>query len=104
MKINCWEYKKCGREPNGSKVDELGICPSSTEEALNGVHGGKNAGRACWVVAGTLCNGMIQGTFAKKYNNCFECNFFKTVKEEEGSNQIMAIALLNKIRKSKVAL
>ena len=104
MKINCWEYKKCGREPNGSKVDELGICPSSTEEALNGVHGGENAGRACWVVAGTLCNGMIQGTFAKKYNNCFECNFFKTVKEEECSNQIMAIALLNKIRKSKVDL
>ena len=99
MKTNCWEFKKCGREQNGSKVDELGVCPSSTEKALDGVHGGNNAGRACWVVAGTLCNGIIQGTFARKYNNCFECNFFKTVKEEEGSNMVMAIALLNRIGK-----
>ena len=102
VKINCWEYKKCGREPNGSKVDELGICPSSTEETIDGVHGGKNAGRACWVVGGTLCEGEIQGTFAKKYDNCFECDFFKAVKEEEGSNLMMAIALLNKMRNSKV--
>ncbi len=99
-KINCWEFKKCGREPNGSKVDELGICPSSTEEILDGVHGGKNSGRACWVVGGTLCEGKIQGTFAKKFNNCLECNFFKTVKEEEGPNLVMAIVLLNKLRKN----
>jgi hypothetical protein len=76
-KINCWEFKKCGREPNGSKVADLGICPSSTETILDGIHGGKNSGRACWVVGGTLCEGKIQGTFAKKFNNCLECNFFK---------------------------
>ena len=99
-KINCWEFKKCSREPNGSKVDELGICPSSIEMNLDGVHGGKNAGRACWVVGGTLCEGKIQGTFAKKYDSCFECDFFKTVKEEEGSALVMAIVLLNRIRKS----
>lgn len=98
-KTNCWEFKKCGREPNGSKADELGICHSSTEGILDGVHGGKNSGRACWVVGGTFCNGKIQGTFAKKFNNCLDCDFFKTVKEEEGSNLVMAIVLLNKIRK-----
>lgn len=98
-KINCWEFKNCGREPNGSKVDELGICPSSTEKALDGVHGGKNAGRACWVVAGTMCKGKLQGTFAQKYNSCMECDFCKTVKKEEDANLVMSIVLLNKLRK-----
>ena len=28
--INCWEVKKCGREPGGAKVAELGVCPAST--------------------------------------------------------------------------
>lgn len=31
-RTNCWEYFKCGREPGGSKVDELGVCPAATEE------------------------------------------------------------------------
>jgi len=25
--LNCWEFKKCGREPGGEKASELGICP-----------------------------------------------------------------------------
>jgi hypothetical protein len=28
-KLNCWEVKKCGREPGGVKVKELGVCPAS---------------------------------------------------------------------------
>jgi len=51
MKTNCWEYKKCGREPGGSKARELGIYLAATETKMAGVHGGSQAGRACWVVA-----------------------------------------------------
>ena len=36
-KLNCWEVKKCGREPEGAKVAELGECPASTENKLHGV-------------------------------------------------------------------
>jgi len=32
---NCWEYKKCGREPGGIKVHELGVCPATVEEGLD---------------------------------------------------------------------
>lgn len=85
-KLNCWEFNKCGREPGGAHAREQGICPASTEIKLDGIHGGKNAGRACWVVSRTLCNGEIQGSFAKKYDNCMECDFCKRVKEEELSN------------------
>ncbi len=82
-KQNCWEHKKCGRQPGGHKTAELGICPASMEQALNGAHGGMNAGRACWVVAGSLCGGKIQGTYAKKLLNCWRCDFMNRVKLEE---------------------
>lgn len=98
MKQNCWEFKKCGREPGGSKVNELGICPASTEKRLDQENDGKNAGRACWVIAGTLCKGEIQGTFANKFKNCNECEFCKLVKEEEGPKLKLSATLLAKIK------
>lgn len=83
MKINCWEFKKCGREPGGSKARELGICSAATETLMDGEHGGHNAGRSCWVVAGTLCKGEIQGSFASKFRECEMCDFYKKVLDEE---------------------
>jgi hypothetical protein len=56
-KPNCWEFMKCGRQPRGERVATLGVCPAATEKKLDGTHHGKNAGRACWAVAGTLCEG-----------------------------------------------
>jgi len=83
MKANCWDFKKCGRGPNGAHVQELGVCPVSTYAALNGMHGGKNAGRACWVVVGSLCGGTVQGNEEQKQSACWECDFLHLVKQEE---------------------
>lgn len=83
MGLNCWEFKKCGREPGGKKAGELGICPATTNADLDGVHGGKNGGRSCWVVAGSLCGGKIQGSYAQKLSNCWKCEFMNAVKKEE---------------------
>ncbi len=99
-KQNCWEFKKCSREVGGAKVEELGTCPANTTPELDGTHGGKNAGRACWVVSGTMCGGKVQGTFAKKYDNCEKCDFYRIVKQEEGHKYIFAPLLLNLIRKA----
>lgn len=86
-KANCWVFKKCGREVGGQKVNELGVCPVAVDQSLDGAHGGLNAGRACWVVAGTLCGGKLQGTFAKKLHNCWNCEFMKKVQQEEESQE-----------------
>ncbi len=85
MKQNCWEFKKCGREPGGAHVREFGPCPVVTYAALNGLHGGRNAGRACWVVAGSLCGGKVQGNEEQKRKACWECDFLHLVKKEEES-------------------
>ncbi len=96
-KMNCWEFKKCGREPGGLHQD-LGVCPAALEKRLDGVHGGKNGGRACWVVAGTFCDKQVQGTFAKKYVNCEKCDFYGTVLDDEGPGHKLAIFLLGKLK------
>jgi hypothetical protein len=97
-KINCWEFKNCYREKGNPIAEELGICPASTELSLDGIHGGKNAGRACWAVAGTMCEGVVQGTFALKYENCGLCDFYEKVKDEEGENLIPTVLILKKYK------
>ena len=91
---NCWDHKSCGRQPGGQKVAELGVCPVTTATSANGMNRGRNAGRACWVVSGSLCGGKVQGTFATKLGNCMACDFYKTVKAEEGSAYVNSTALL----------
>jgi hypothetical protein len=84
MSKNCWQFKNCGREPGGVKTAELGICSATIYEQYNGKNNGKNAGRYCWKVAGTLCGGKVQGTYAQKLMNCVACDFYKAVRQEEG--------------------
>ena len=81
---NCWEVKECERKPGEKNVDEQGVCPAATDRLKEGINRGNYAGRYCWRVAGTLCGGKTQGTYAKKLESCLECDFFKRVQEECG--------------------
>ena len=62
--MNCWEFKKCGREAGGLKSKEFGVCPAYPDK-----------GCECARVAGTLCGGKIQGSFARKLHNCLHVRF-----------------------------
>lgn len=84
MSLNCWDFKKCGRQPGGSRVSDLGVCPASTDAKADGLNGGRNGGRICWALTGTLCGGKVQGTFAQKLTNCMECEFYRLVQTEQG--------------------
>ena len=85
MKKNCWEVKNCGRHVGGMHEKDFGTCPAYSEVRLNGIHGGQNAGRACWIVEGTLCGGRVQGSYAEKLSNCVQCDFYSQVRKEETS-------------------
>ncbi len=61
----CWEYMKCGRDK-----DATAKCPAYP-----------NFGRICWAVAGTFCQGKVQGTFAQKYEDCRKCEFYRMAKK-----------------------
>ncbi|MHB8092276.1 MAG: HD-GYP domain-containing protein [Syntrophales bacterium] len=66
VRLNCWEFMKCGREVGGAKAEELGVCPAYPDH-----------GRHCARIVGTLCGGEVQGSFARKFRNCRKCPFFK---------------------------
>lgn len=86
VKLNCWEYNKCGREHGGANVIELGICSATTDASADGFNGGKNGGRICWAVAGTMGSAKNHRTHTQELISCLVCDFFKLVKEEEGDN------------------
>lgn len=65
--LNCWDFMKCGRERGGAKSNQMGVCKAYTRQA----------GQACWLVAGTLCGGTVQGSYAQKKSNCMVCDFYK---------------------------
>lgn len=74
--MNCWEYKKCGRETGGTKAVELGVCPAYP-----------NGGKDCWKIAGTFCGGMVQGTEAQKKKSCLTCDWYLMVNPLTGTKQ-----------------
>ena len=85
-KLNCWEDTKCGREPGGTRSEQFGPCPAATDVTCDGINGGNNAGRLCWAIPATLCEGNVQGTCSDKAGNYQQCSFFRRVKYEEGTH------------------
>ena len=98
-KVNCWEYKDCGRQPGGSNVAELGECPATLSKEVDGMHGGNLGGRVCWAISGTFCSGTKQGSFASKMKSCQTCNFFKVIQMEEGDYFESINSILRRLQK-----
>ena len=96
-KLNCWEFRKCGREPGGANVDALGVCPAAVASSADCINGGKNGGRVCWIISGTMCCGKIEGTFAAKIGDCLRCDFYGKVLREEGGQFVSMARILSKI-------
>jgi GlcNAc-P-P-Und epimerase len=97
-KLNCWEVMQCGRGPAEGFTGGKDICPAARDPRLDGVHGGINSGRACWVVAGTMCAGEVQGTFARKFEACQACRFFQQVLREERGEFQQTAGLLRMLK------
>lgn len=94
-RMNCWEFFDCGRELGGKKTVELGTCPAAAKTELNGVNDGKNGGRACWAVAGTLCEGEVQGSYAQKLGNCLKCDFHAFVHGQQKEKYVSTKKILD---------
>lgn len=63
--VNCWEFMNCGKERTGD-------CPAYP-----------NGGKVCYLFAGTLCGGMIQGIHAIKIQTCRQCVFYKHLRSRK---------------------
>ena len=72
--LNCWDLINCERQKGGKKVNELDECIASKE----------GMGHSCWVIAGTLCGGKIQGTHAQKIGFCTSCKVYQLYNRSRG--------------------
>jgi len=84
---HCWEKKQC-------KCKD-GTCPAY-----------QNENRRCWLIAGTMCDGKVEGKFAQKFESCTECDFFN---ESVGTEQIsklkeLVIVLIHSLQQKKANL
>jgi hypothetical protein len=83
-KLNCWEYKNCGREKGGLMTPILGECPVPSFMKYDGLNGGLGAGRSCWMVPHSLCASRnASGTGSHR---CYTCEFYKRVVFEQEEN------------------
>ncbi|WP_339137578.1 MAG: hypothetical protein WGN25_05780 [Candidatus Electrothrix sp. GW3-4] len=100
-KKNCWEVKKCGRQPGGNQVKNQGICPASTIMAVSGINNGINGGRACWALTGTMSGPAekVQGSFARiLHTSCYDCEFYEQVLSEEQDAFEGTIQIIEKLK------
>ncbi len=86
--LNCWEYTGCGLEPDGLKSERYGICPAASDKSYSGINSGRNAGRFCWTIFGTMCRYRQQGDYAQKRTECMDCDFYHMVIAEEGTRNL----------------
>jgi len=63
----CWEHMQCKMDVNHDES-----CPAYPY-----------FGRICWTVAGTLCAGKIQGTYAQKIHDCSKCGYYCQVQSSQ---------------------
>ncbi len=65
--------------------------------SANGINGGKNAGRICWLIANTMCKGDTESTFEVMITTCAECDFYKLVRAEGGEEVTLSIDKLREV-------
>lgn len=68
FRTQCWEFTKCGVEKMENSLEKR--CPAFP-----------NFGRICWAIAGTFCEGKVQGAVAQKLGDCRKCDFYQRVVE-----------------------
>ena len=81
IKLNCWEFKKCGREPGGTNASQRETCPAAVESRADGIHNGLNGGRCCWAVTAALRQQGI--SLEQSGMGCNGCDFYRLVRNEE---------------------
>ena len=79
--MNCWEFKKCGREPDGENVSVFGGCPVPVAIGFDGINNGKNGGRSCWIIRESACEQIMRKCCVQELIECRQCGFYASVKK-----------------------
>ncbi|MBD3402113.1 hypothetical protein GF420_04405 [candidate division GN15 bacterium] len=81
-KLNCWEFRDCGRERNGVLADVKGVCPVALALEYDGMNDGQAGGRVCWMIrrCPVTASAFPPG---ERTSDCHLCTFYRRVAHEE---------------------
>jgi hypothetical protein len=88
-KLNCWEFKKCGREPGGKNLSVFGVCSVPVTIGFDNVNNGKNGGRSCWIIRESACEEVMRKCCVQEIRECRQCDFYRFVNETEKKHVAM---------------
>ena len=83
-KLNCWEFMKCGKGPDTAGSNGHDICSVASAVIADGLNGGDNGGRICWVIAENYFKGSIHCSEKRIIHSCYACEFRYLVTMDEG--------------------
>ena len=95
-RMNCWEFKQCGREPGGRNVEKYGRCSVPVSVEHNGMNNGKNGGRSCWILREAACEKIMRACRVDEIKECRQCRFHIHVKKSECSGRFFHKLIQNK--------
>ena len=80
---------KCGKGPDTkSQNGKSGYCPVARAKSADGLNGGINGGRICWILIGNKCGNSSGCSPSKDISSCDSCDFHERVKKEEGLRKV----------------
>jgi hypothetical protein len=94
QKLNCWEFKKCGRQKGGLMVTVLGECQVSKYMKFDGLNEGIGGGRACWMVSHSPVNQERPQRPCSR--RCYTCEFYRRVVFEQEEKTCFRFASVDK--------
>ena len=87
-KINCWEYKQCGRGPKQNNIYQPATCHVAEHKVSNDMNSGVNGGRLCWLILEARFRGEVKQFNRDLTYPCFSCDFRYKVMKEEGLRKV----------------
>ncbi|MCI5148900.1 MAG: hypothetical protein D3916_05850 [Candidatus Electrothrix sp. MAN1_4] len=80
-KIDCWEFKKCGREPGGKNIEKYGLCSLVVSLEDNKINNKRNGERLCWSLRESACEGIMRECCVNEIKECRQCTFYIFLQE-----------------------
>jgi len=80
-KLNCWQFKNCGREKGGLMASTLGVCPVAEAMRCDGQNHGIAGGRVCWSLR--VSGNRLTSSGICSSPSCHNCEFYRRVLYEE---------------------
>jgi hypothetical protein len=77
--VNCWQFKKCGREPGGRNISKYGVCSVPLDIVADGINNGENGGRTCWTLREAACQKIMLACSVNEIRECIQCDFYDLI-------------------------